>query len=66
MKNPHLEREGASKKSKTAANDILADQHCPNMPICQRWSADDDGLYCCRCWRDFTDPKPLQVAEGRA
>lgn len=66
MKNPHLEREGASKKSKTVAKHILAGQRCPNMPICQRWSADDGGSYCRLCWRDFTQPKPLRIVEGRA
>ncbi len=40
--------------------------HCPNASLCRRWSADENGIYCRLCWRDFTDPKPLQVTEGRA
>ena len=40
--------------------------HCPSTPDRQRWSADDGGVYCRLCWRDFSDPKPLKVGEARA
>lgn len=49
-----------------AGKGILADSSCPNASLCRRWSADENGTYCRHCWRDFTDPKPLQVTEGRA
>ncbi len=45
---------------------IAPGTHCPNAALCRRWSADENGAYCRLCWRDFTDPKPLQVTERQA
>ena len=55
-----------AKHSGAAAKVIVANTPCPDAILCRRWSADDGGAYCRRCWRDFTDPKPLRIAEGRA
>jgi hypothetical protein len=65
MKNPELTTQG-TKHSGAAAEHILADQPCPNAPLCRRWSATDDGAYCRLCWRDFTHPNPVRIASGRA
>lgn len=66
MKKPHLASEGAGQNSTGGAKHSLADQPCPNALLCRRWRADGDGVYCRFCWRDFTSPKPLHVAEARA
>lgn len=65
MEKPPL-RQSEGKSSTGSATCILADQLCPNAPLCQRWNATDGGTYCRLCWRDFTHPKPLRIAEGRA
>jgi hypothetical protein len=65
MEKPSLERsEGQS--STGIATHILAAQLRPCPPLCQRWNATDGDIYCRLCWRDFTHPKPLRIAEGRA
>lgn len=65
MKTPGGDRAGVN-HSGAAVTAILADSPCPNALLCRRWAADGDGVYCRLCWRDFTSPKPLQIAEGRA
>lgn len=64
MENPELLTQGVG-NSGAAVTHSLADQPCPNALLCRRWSAADDGAYCRLCWRDFTQPQPLRVAEGR-
>ena len=49
-----------------SATESIAGMPCPDAAHCQLWSASDGGAYCRLCWHDFTDPKPLQVTEGRA
>ncbi len=45
---------------------IAPGTHCSNAALCRRWSAFEHGAYCRLCWRDFTNPKPLHITEGRA
>lgn len=65
MENPHRVREETGNGGQAGTHG-LAEQPCPNALLCQRWSADNDGIYCRLCWRDFTNPKPLHVVEAWA
>ena len=58
----NLEQGGRTGK----ATESIVYQPCPNALLCRRWIAADDGLYCRLCWRDFTQPRMISIAERRA
>lgn len=66
MKRASLGQSEAAENSTGGAKYSLAEQPCPNAPLCRRWNATDGGAYCRLCWRDYTHPKPLRIVEGRA
>ena len=66
MKNPELTTQGAAKTQQGADSCSLADQRCPDAPLCHRWNSNEGGTYCRLCWRDFTNPKPFRIVEGRS
>jgi hypothetical protein len=66
VENASLEQSEAGQYSMGGAKRILADQPCPNASLCRRWSATDDGAYCRLCWREFTYPRLVYVAQRRA
>lgn len=66
MKNPHRASEGAGTTQRGAAKCSLAGQPCPNALLCRRYSSDDGGAWCRLCWRDFTQPRPVRIAQGRS